>query len=86
MHTSTPETLVQVKGAQDPLCMWTDSVEEVTSVKRVDDIKEVYRQLVDCLNECWYGNALAEDPDLFVKGETSIREHDSFNSDDDSDF
>ena len=47
--------------------MWNGSVQKLTCVKREEDIKPVYKALVESLNEVWFDCKLLGDPALFIR-------------------
>lgn len=48
----------------------------MTCIKKEEDIKPIYKLLVDCLNESWYDNKLYGDPSLFLKEEEVWKDED----------
>ena len=59
---------VYEKNSKCPLRMWSDSVEKLSCVKREQDIKPVYKQLVESLNQNCYDLKLYGDTtSLFVE-------------------
>ena len=64
-----------------PLRHWNDAVQTMTSIMRESDIKLVYQQLGERVNEKWYEQKLDEDPTLFLNQEDSESYQTSFESD-----
>ena len=61
MTSATNSTTTDAAG---PLEMWNKSVEDLTSVKQ-EDIRTVYRSLVEAVNNDCYDRKLFNDPSLF---------------------
>ena len=59
--TSTNSDQIDPQG---PLQMWNRSVEELTYVKQ-QDIRNVYRSLIEAVNDECYDKKLFDDPSLF---------------------
>ena len=77
-----PEVIkIEENVSKCPLRHWNDSVQRMTSVMRESDIKLVYQQLVERVNEKWYEQKLDEDPTLFLNQEDSESYQTSFESD-----
>ena len=54
-----------------PLRMWTSTVNTLTGLKKEEDIKLAYKDLVEHLNSIYYGRMLDTDPDLFIVDQKS---------------
>ena len=53
--------------AYRPLHMWNNSVQETTLLNRKRDVLPAFNQLVESLNDNWYGSKLSKDSSLFIK-------------------
>ena len=58
---------IEEKDAKCPLRMWNNSIEKLTCVKKVQDVKPVYKSLTEKVNEIWYSEKLLSDPSLFLE-------------------
>ena len=50
----------------DPLCIWNRTVENLTNIRRHEDVKPAYRLLVKMLNTKCYKKKLFNEPHLFI--------------------
>ena len=69
---------IEERDAKCPLKMWNESVQKLTCVKKDEDIKPVYRALVESLNEVWYDGKLYGDPSLFLVEQTESEAEDEY--------
>ena len=49
-----------------PLCIWNNTIENLTYIKRHEDVEPVYKLLVEMLNIVCYDKKLCEEPEIFI--------------------
>ena len=56
----------EIVVADGPLSIWNKQIEELTSVEKTRDIKQIYASLLSSVNTELFQNKLAKDPKLFI--------------------